>query len=488
MSSTDVLVNCLRNVNLCSNSHKNYKIDILQKLINKNQHLAPQGSKEWLDMRVFNIGGSEMATITGDNGFSTMEQLVAQKIGLRNFNGNRATRWGKLFENITDDLTRIMLEIDSDMGIFETGSLEGAVAHQRYSPDGLAVVKLKCATTINDEEFETEEYCIVLFEYKSPFSSIPTKNIPKYYLPQVKTGLCSIPITDLAIFVNNMYRKCSLSMFEFNELYDIEFHDGDIKKKVKPTNPMAMGIIMFYQTADQRMRFQDTYKNKITNDSGEAYQNLDDSDSDSDDPGAFFQKIEDNKTNGSYESNVNNIYNRILHKDLIDFGESHEYEFEVMLQLYDDGLLSTKFYEPCVFRSEYHRIPFLVAQGKSQIDTRPITDMIQNQIDNIQTFKDSFNELNNNPIGYLPWKMFKSSMIYQERDETYVHRYNEKIQEVIQTIRDLGGRGDNLYETARKFDDKFPNNKITQIFKESQPAYIISMLPQGMGDSDDSDE
>jgi hypothetical protein len=486
MSSIDVLAKCLRNVNLCSNSHKNYKISILQKLIGKNQHLAPQGSKEWLDMRVFNIGGSEMATITGDNGFSTMEQLVAQKVGLRNFNGNRATRWGKLFENITDDLTKIMLEIDSDMGIFETGSLEGAVAHQRYSPDGLAVVKLKCATTINDEDFETEEYCIVLFEYKSPFSSIPTKNIPKYYLPQVKTGLCSIPITDVAIFVNNMYRKCPLSMFEFNEQYDIEFHDGDAKKKVKPTNPIAMGIIMFYQTADQRNRFHDTYKNKIASEREEADQNPDDSD-DSDDPGEFFQQIEDNKTNGSYESNVNNIYSRISHKDIIDFGESHGYDFEVMLQLYDDGLISTKFYEPCVFRSEYHRIPFLVAQGKSQIDTRSTSDMIQDQKDNIHTFKDSFNELDI-PIGYLPWKMFKSSMIHQERDETYVQRYNEKIQEVIQTIRDLGGRGDNLNETAKKFDAKFPNNKITQIFKESQPDHIISMLPQGMGDSDDSDD
>jgi hypothetical protein len=484
MSSIDVLVKCLHNVNLSSKSHKNYKISILQKLIGKNQHLAPQGSKEWLDMRVFNIGGSEMATITGDNGFSTMEQLVAQKVGLRNFNGNRATRWGKLFENITNDLTKIMLEIDSDMGIFETGSLEGAVDHQRYSPDGLAVVKLKCSVTINDEEIETEEYCIVLFEYKSPFSSIPTKNIPKYYLPQVKTGLCSIPITDLAIFVNNMYRKCPLGMFDFTEQYDIKFHDGDEKKKVKPTKPMAMGIIMFYQTEDQRIRFKDTYTNKIAIDSEEVEQDPDDSDG-SEDPGEFYQNLEDSKS--SYESNANNIYSRIFyHNDLIDFGESCGYDFELMLQLYDDGLISTKFYEPCVFRSEYHRIPFLVAQGKSQIDSRSTYDMIQDQKSNIQTFKDS--TVLEIPIGYLPWKMFKSSMIYQERDDTYVQRYNEKIQEVIQTIRDLGGRCDNLSETAKKFDVKFPNNKITQVFKESQPDHIISMLPQGMNDSDDSDD
>jgi hypothetical protein len=479
MSDLDLIAKCLRNVNLCSTSHKNYKIDILKKFINKNQHLAPQGSQEWLDMRVFNIGGSEMATITGDNGFSTMEQLIAQKVGLRNFKGNRATRWGKLFEHITDDLTKLMLEITNDMGIFETGSLEGAVAHQRYSPDGLAVVKLKCETTINEEEIETDEYCIVLFEYKSPFSSIPTNKIPKYYLPQVKTGLCSIPITDLAIFVNNMYRKCSLGMFNFTEQYNIEFHDGDAKKKVKPTNPMAMGIIMFYQTDDQRVKFQDTYANKISRDLVD--QKPDDSD-DSDDPGDFFQQIADNK-----HTDVNNIYSRIFyHKNLIDFGESCGYDFEVMLQLYDDGLLSTKFYEPAVFRSEYYRIPFLIAQGKSQVDVRSVGDMIQDQRNNIDAFKE-LTEIGKYQIGYLPWKMFKSSMIYQDRDETYVQRYNDKIQDVIQVIRDLGGRGSNLNETAAKFDAKFPDNKITQIFKESQPDHILSMLPQGMGDESDDE-
>ena len=477
MSSSTVLIKCLRNVNLCSDSHKNYKISILQNLINKNQHLAPQGSKEWLDMRVFNIGGSEMATITGDNGFSTMEQLVAQKVGLRNFTGNRATRWGKLFEHITDDLTKIMLEITDDMGIFETGSLEGAVANQRYSPDGLAIVKLKCAITIGGEKIETDEYCIVLFEYKSPFSSIPTGTIPKYYLPQVKTGLCSIPITDLAIFVNNMYRKCSLDMFDFTERYNIEFHDGDVKKKVKPTNPIAMGIIMVYQTDIQRSKFQERYSNKI------ADYDSDDSD-DSDDPGSVFRHIEENKTN----VNTSNIYSRIFHhKDLIDFGESGGHDFEIMLQLYDDGLLSTKFYEPCVFRSEYHRIPILVAQEKSQVNIRPIVDMIQSQRNNIHSFKELSNKTWH-PIGYLPWKMFKSSMIFQERDDTYVQRYNEKIQDVIQTIRDLGGLSNNLNETALKFDAKFPNNKITQIFKESQPEHIMSMLPQGIHDSDDSDD
>ena len=178
-SKSSQMAHVIKCIKLDSELHKTYKNTILNRLINDNINLAPQGSDEWLALREDNIGGSEMATITGDNGFTTIDKLVAQKIGLYKFNGNIMTRWGNLFEPITQMLMEKIFDIDQ---IQETGSLEGAVKNQRYSPDGLAVVKMMCGEFIEDEYIETEEYCTILFEYKSPYYSIPCGYIPKYYI------------------------------------------------------------------------------------------------------------------------------------------------------------------------------------------------------------------------------------------------------------------------------------------------------------------
>ena len=75
----------LQNINLCSVIHKNYKTRILNTLLKANKDLAPQGSQEWLDMRVYNIGGSEMSVISHENPYSSIGDLVAQKVTIDNF-------------------------------------------------------------------------------------------------------------------------------------------------------------------------------------------------------------------------------------------------------------------------------------------------------------------------------------------------------------------------------------------------------------------
>ena len=150
-TSSELKTQILQNINLCSQIHKTHKKNILDKLIVLNQDLAPQGSPEWLAIRVYNIGGSEMSTITGENCFSSIDKLVAQKIGFSHFSGNIATRWGKLFEFATQQITEIVFDIDD--GIQETGSLEGAIPNQRYSPDGLAIIKMKCEDVVNKQKW-----------------------------------------------------------------------------------------------------------------------------------------------------------------------------------------------------------------------------------------------------------------------------------------------------------------------------------------------
>ena len=174
-----------------------------QKLLNdfliQYDHLPKQGTEEWKILRNNYIGGSEISIITGDNKYMSIKELIRRKLGLSEFNGNLATRWGKIFEIITNKLCKKILEITE---IFETSSIPTNNINIRYSPDGLTIGKIN----INGNK---KEY-IILFEFKSPISTIPIGTVPKHYLPQIKMGLWAINIVDISIFINNIYRKCSL--------------------------------------------------------------------------------------------------------------------------------------------------------------------------------------------------------------------------------------------------------------------------------------
>jgi hypothetical protein len=211
-----------------------------------------QRSKEWYAIKQTTIGGSEIATILNMNPFRSVKGLIAEKIGMESFSGNLATRWGTMFEHITKKWSELILKIDE---IKEAGSIEGVIARQRYSPDGLSVVKLKC-------EDGSYEYFIVLFEFKAPLSSLPNGKVPHHYMPQIQTGLLNIPITDIGIFVNNCYRICSLKDLNFESNYNEEFHAGDFKKRktgMKKYKPLACGIICFYQTNEDYNKMYDHF-------------------------------------------------------------------------------------------------------------------------------------------------------------------------------------------------------------------------------------
>lgn len=467
----------LKSMNLCSDIYKNYKTNILQQLIDENKDLAPQGSPEWLAIREYNIGGSEMSIITGENCFSKIDSLVAQKTGFIKFNGNLACRWGKMFEVITQRLTEIILNIDT---IHETGSLKGVVPHQRYSPDGLGIVKLNCEAEFGDEMIETKEYCIVLFEYKSPFSSVPSGFIPKHYLPQVKTGLCSIPLADFAIFINNLYRKCSMQ--DLNETIDYhkEFHTRD--KKFIPENTLALGVNIFYQTKEQSALFINTFGYMFKNNSDnsdehnldELYDSDDSNESNEDNSHNIFNQISNYQKPKSYSyyetPNIHKYIENIITSSvgesihIRDFGKSYYTDFNNLMELYDKGFLSIYYCEPYIF-DEYYNDPFLVAQNKSpksQIDSRK---WFKKEIDLSQTIYnykqiiENFNNGDKKIIGYMPWKLFKSDIIYQGREPNYIKKYEANIQKTINIIKDINTSSTEDVRIS-KFKKYFPKSKI----------------------------
>lgn len=445
-----------------SEYYKRYKCTKLNKLISDNKYSPPQGSAEWLSIRGYNIGGSEMSVITGDNPYMKIDQLVAQKIGLNSFEGNIATRWGKLFEHLTQSITeKILPVVDS---IKETGSLPGVVQSQRYSPDGLAVVIIQCTQMIDKKMVDIPQYCIVLFEYKSPLMSIPNETIPKHYLPQVKTGLCSIPISDFAIFINNMFRKCKLVDLLDNPNYDTKFHSSDIKKKYKPDNPLAIGVLIFSQTDYQKKQFCEKYIDLYDTPCSDLT-NEGDSDRDSD------TDVFDNIKYGSITQKptlYQHIYNQGFvvktEKSSIDFGDCTYTMFNDLLNIIDDNLISVEYCDPYIF-NKYKENTFLSAQN--------IT--INNKYASLSDYHIYINNKMSNSLGYLPWKLMKSNIICEFRDPNYVKKYEHIINDTINKIIEINKNKTEL-ERISAFRKHYPKSNILKKY-DIDKSYVLNFLP-----------
>nr|QQV29666.1 hypothetical protein K-LCC10_0411 [Kaumoebavirus] len=212
------------------------KRDVLRKYLDELGPGPEQRTLEWLRRRMKTIGGSEVATVAGLNPWQKIPELVAQKIGLSSFRGNILCHWGICFET----QLQLYLEKTFQTKIFETGSIAGPT-NQSYSPDGLCVidksliienlrkngVKIdegKMMRWVKDYGGERDaEQIIVLWELKNPFRRNPTHEIPKYYMPQIKSGLALIKVMELGIFCQAVYRRCSLTQL-FNKGYDDELN------------------------------------------------------------------------------------------------------------------------------------------------------------------------------------------------------------------------------------------------------------------------
>lgn len=387
----------------------------LVKKINKfirSQASAPaQKSAEWYTLKQKTIGGSEVATVLGLNPYKKPHGLIAEKIGLpgTEFNGNIATRWGNLFETVTRDYSIKFLKMTTS--IKETGSIEGVIERQRYSPDGLGVVKLKTG----EGNFD---YFIVLFEFKAPLRSIPDGKVPKQYLPQVLTGMLTIDIVETSIFVNNSYRKCPLSDIGFNMKYDTVFHDGDVTKKLTKkqaiTKVYAVGMVCFYQTkeaADKYVKYC-------------GYGDSDDEDT---------EEIRSEFYTTASEYDIDILLNS---SELpIDFGAAKYNIINRLLELYEEKRVHAV-YIPMIFNNE------------------AVNDMEFSQLHNIKhdaenvnpkkVLKEQYNlflaecdEKEWEPVGYLPWKLVKSDVIGVDADEDWQETIEEPIRQTLEVIDNL---------------------------------------------------
>lgn len=395
-----------------------------KKLINKiKEYIAQkaigpaQKTKEWYDIKQKTIGGSEVATVLGINPFKNVKALIAEKVGIDDykFDGNINTRWGNLFEVVTKKWTELVLCMDEE--IFETGSIEGVIERQRYSPDGLGVVKLLT-------ENNRYDFFIVLFEFKSPLRSIPDGKIPKYYRPQIQTGMLTIPIVETSIFVNNCYRKCALKDIGFSPIYDNDFHDGDYKKlkSSDSINVLGCGIIGFYQTRENYDNVVKTLGyNEDTSDSDSEINFDDDFDTDDAKTYDMFSEVDIDLLFNSYE-------------EPLDYGQISERMMKRVLELQEEKKIHAIYYPIVPNTEELHNIPFLEMHDKSE----KIIGFEGNPKKAIKMHYKSFiDKCDDNewiPIGYLPWKLIKSDILCEDRDETWKDKIEGPIKDTLGKI------------------------------------------------------
>ena len=182
------------------------KLQVLLDFLEEHKNLPVQGSEQWLLDRKFTIGGSEIPTIVGKNPYSNIRELIEGHVGIRVFKGNIYTMWGNLLEPLVIKI----LEKKWRCHIYSTGSLPGVIPGQKYSPDGLVYL-----------DFLNK---IVLIEIKCAARRSANGKIPEMYKPQLFTGLDTIRIADLGIFVDAMFRRCPVSSFSSNYYYDYNMH------------------------------------------------------------------------------------------------------------------------------------------------------------------------------------------------------------------------------------------------------------------------
>ena len=206
----------------------NEKEKILATWINEHKTLPSQGSAAWLSGRKFRIGGSEVAILEGTNPYQNERDLIAGHLGHTEFQGNTATRWGRILEDITENVLEQILGAKN----YVPGSVpHHSTTEHANSPDGVIYVPMWDA--------------LVLIEIKNPIGRIPGRMIPRQYQPQLKSGLDVVHITEFALFFDQQQRKCALEDLTPTSMeYDTEFHNAVRDRCRNP--PLVLALLGVY--------------------------------------------------------------------------------------------------------------------------------------------------------------------------------------------------------------------------------------------------
>lgn len=222
-----------------------------------------QHSEDWNTLFGTTIGGSEISTLLNINPFTNIYQLIESKINICK-GINKITEpscyWGNIFEYVI----RRIVEIDLENKVKGYDICIQKYEGHRNSPDGYMVIHLYkkddtfhiWTSDLNKDIIDTS--IIVLLEFKCPITRKVTNNIPKHYVPQILSGLSVSPLAVKGLFIDALFRKCSVNQLHYDYTYDTSFHKQIIKNL-----PIAYGIIPIYFYIDNNIALYKINKNLI---------------------------------------------------------------------------------------------------------------------------------------------------------------------------------------------------------------------------------
>lgn len=222
------------------------------------------------------VGGSEIASLLGEDKYKNSASLLRGKLGIEKFDGNVHTNWGKMFEEVIRSWTELVFSTQ----LLETGSVPGlrneySMPVQSYSPDGIGIIAKDRISMVLEREnikfTQTDEYReiikddrIVLFEFKCPLMRKPTGTVPPQYRAQPKLGMATLGIPEFAIFGDATFRKCSVDDFNFEPSFDLCM-PPTARDKARTEKPIALGFIGVYEAGGRsKTRGTDTDMKAVT--------------------------------------------------------------------------------------------------------------------------------------------------------------------------------------------------------------------------------
>lgn len=185
----------------------------------KFSNLNKQGTEEWLENRKYAFGGSEIASVLGNNPYESLNKLLDRKISKENVSDD-ARLWGHLFEPIA----KKFIEKERNTEIHDFGSVPHPQYPICYSPDGILV----------------EQDKLVLLEIKNPIWRA-IHYVPNYYLDQVLSGMNIFPVA-YCLFAQFMFRRCAIYTDSTSQTYD-RFYHKESRTRAPPKSVIAYGYL-----------------------------------------------------------------------------------------------------------------------------------------------------------------------------------------------------------------------------------------------------
>lgn len=353
------------------------KLKIITEYVSRYSSGPKQRDDEWVNMRKYTIGGSEMSAIAGKNPFMSLYDMIGRKIGISHFQGNIRTNWGTLFEY----LIQKYVEYDIDTQISgDNIFINDVIPDVSYSPDGLGVVNIDVNNNSSELSIDNiaENPKIALFEFKCPYNRLLKPTIPDYYLPQILAGLHVIDIAEIGIYVEAMFRRCRWKDLNNSPEYSRKYTPKDLKRTIY--DPISYGFILFRLSPD----FPE-YIDKIS----EEY-------------AKYSVEVADFR---SFPGKPFYMF------DAPDFGEIDQELFEYIMDLFDKKVIIPVYSD------------IIVADEKNNADYQ-LSNLITREM-----------EFGNVICGILPWKLLRIEYNYVEKIPGYVDQYREKIGEIIGIVR-----------------------------------------------------